>query len=84
MCTSSRAPSSLCPPRVENLTDHLLEVLTHPDSSVPIPYTELLWSERPGYYRQVGPTEHVRGKHSIKLKLLSWAWLMNLASSSRC
>ena len=37
--------------KIDNFTDHLLQVLDHPDSDVPIPYTELLMTERPGYYR---------------------------------
>ncbi|GAB4820517.1 hypothetical protein N2152v2_007563 [Parachlorella kessleri] len=38
--------------KIDNFTDHLLQVLEHPDSDVPIPYTELLMTERPGYYRK--------------------------------
>ncbi|KAK2076228.1 hypothetical protein QBZ16_001160 [Prototheca wickerhamii] len=38
--------------KVPNWTDHLPEVLALPDADIPIPYTELLFTARPGYVKR--------------------------------
>lgn len=39
--------------KVDTWTNHLPEILDHPDADVPIPYTELLITELPGYLKCV-------------------------------
>ncbi|KAK9824108.1 hypothetical protein WJX72_007801 [[Myrmecia] bisecta] len=43
--------------KVDNFTDHLPEIFKFPDATLPIPYTELLFTANPGYKRRVKDAE---------------------------
>ncbi|KAL6779212.1 hypothetical protein ACKKBF_B18325 [Auxenochlorella protothecoides x Auxenochlorella symbiontica] len=53
--------------KVANWTDHLPEIMAHPDAEVPIPYTELLITEMPGYVKNKTVVDKEGKTHDIRV-----------------